>query len=592
MPFIYIDSQGREVKIPSVDALRLRIELGAIGDVTQFHDENSGRWAPAVEHDIYRTLKRELDSLESSGFVAPPPPTPDTPTAAAEDPASPEAGPDAAGAEVPEERADPAEPGSLEPTPPEAATSPPGLPDHEADIDLADPFAMDLGIAPSQAVTPPEEVPDGPAAGDVEDDEDDGFDVSPLWDDEPDLDLEAEGEPPASVGAAGPAPAEPPEAAAPAPEAPTPEPPAPPPPEERLVASAEEELMGSVPPSDGGVGEDSGLTLEPSLAESFDAPPPVDEDPEDVPDWMSDPGEVTVEPLASEPVAADPADSWRAEEELRSEPVSRPRSAPPPRKLTRARSPGAQGVAGLLLLVVVVGAAAVFGWRYLSPLLGGGDPPEPEIALPALDEALVPSFRAMAGGAASEMSAAFLSLPERADIPGEPSQDWLAGIYLANASDYANIPAYWEAVREWVDAARDSEMSAFREALRSEVDASDLSAPDAEAVRNRALTGFQAASTDRQAVYDQLRAVADRALALHEFLLANEAQVVYEPAASGVSRDPVLEAVPATVELGDAMWDRVGAITNAMDALGYLDQIDTDRLLAAFLEKLEASAVR
>ena len=586
MPFIYIDSQDREVKIPSVDALRLRIELGAIKDQTQFHDENTGRWAPAVEHDIFRTLKRELEALESSGFVAPPPPAA---VSVEEETAPREVALEPTAAVATEE-----DPGALEPLSLEDPATLPDLSDEDGgDLDAADPFAMDLGIAPSAPSSPPEAVPSSSEIEDEEDD-DDGYDVGPLWDDEPDLELDAGEDPPTETRGTDGDEAE--ARVAPSDEPATPEASAPQ--EDRFVASAEEELLGSVPSSGGGLVQDSGLTLEPSLAESFDADaasPPPQEDEDDVPSWMSAPAEddgaVPVEPV---PVAAatDAGDSWQAQEELPPTPVARPRTAPPPRKLTRARSPGAQGVAGLVLLVVVVGAAAVFGWGYVSPLLAGGDPPEPEIVLPSLDEALMPRFQAMAGEAASGMSAAFLSLPERAGIPREPSRDWLAGIYLANASDYPNVPAYWGAVRDWVDAARDAEMSAFREALQAEVDASDLQAADAEAVRNRALSGFQAASTQRQVVYDQLRAVADRALSLHEFLLANEAQVVYEPAGSGVSRDPVLEAVPANGALGDAMWGRVGAITNALDALGYLDQIDTDRLLGAFLEKLEASAVR
>jgi hypothetical protein len=540
-----------------------------------------------VEHDIFRTLKRELDALESSGFVAPPPPAP---VPAEEDTASREAGLDATAA-VATEEADPGEPGGPDslashPLAHGDPATPPGLPDDGEDLDPADPFAMDLGIAPSQALSP---IETDVAPVEDEEEDDDGFDVGPLWDDEPDLELEAGEDPSATADPAdetedrGAPRGEPTGAEAPAPQ------------EERFVASAEEELLGSTPSSAGGVVEDSGLTLEPSLAESFDAdaaPLPPPRDPDDVPGWMSDPDEIPAEPAGVPTGSEDAGDPWQAEEELRSDPVPRPRTAPPPRKLTRARSPGAQGVAGLVLLFVVVGAAAIFGWGYVSPLLAGGDAPEPEIALPPLDEALMPRFRAMADEAASGMSAAFLSLPERSQIPREPSQDWLAGIYLANASDYPNVPAYWGAVREWVDAARDAEMRAFREALQEQVDASDLPAVEAEAVRNRALTGFQAASVQRRAVYDQLRAVADRALALHEFLLANEAQVVYEPAGSGVSRDPVLEAVPANGELGDAMWARVGAITNALDALGYLDRIDTDRLLGAFLQKLEASAVR
>jgi hypothetical protein len=190
------------------------------------------------------------------------------------------------------------------------------------------------------------------------------------------------------------------------------------------------------------------------------------------------------------------------------------------------------------------------------------------------------------------MAQDMLTLPERAAIPGDPSEDWLAGAYLAGASQYPGIPEYWQAIAEWVAAARTAENALFREALQAQLDTANLAASDAEAIRDRALAGFQAAASDRRIVYDQMQEVADRALALHEFLLINEDQVSYEPAGSGMSRDPALEAVPATAALGEEMWDRVGAITNAMDALGYLERIDTEQLLAVFLEKLEATAIR
>ena len=38
MRFAYIDSNGNEVPIPSVDALALRIELGAITEETELYD--------------------------------------------------------------------------------------------------------------------------------------------------------------------------------------------------------------------------------------------------------------------------------------------------------------------------------------------------------------------------------------------------------------------------------------------------------------------------------------------------------------------------------------------------------------------------
>ena len=75
MRFVYIDSQGREVPIPTVEALALRIELGAITDTTRFYDPAADLWAPAGEHEIFRSLTRELE-LKSEGFVAPPPATP------------------------------------------------------------------------------------------------------------------------------------------------------------------------------------------------------------------------------------------------------------------------------------------------------------------------------------------------------------------------------------------------------------------------------------------------------------------------------------------------------------------------------------
>ena len=71
MRFAYIDSQGKEVGIPSVEALQLRIELGAIVESTMFYDANADRWALAEEHEIFRTLQREVAQGDEGGFVAP-----------------------------------------------------------------------------------------------------------------------------------------------------------------------------------------------------------------------------------------------------------------------------------------------------------------------------------------------------------------------------------------------------------------------------------------------------------------------------------------------------------------------------------------
>jgi hypothetical protein len=402
-------------------------------------------------------------------------------------------------------------------------------------------------------------------------------------------------------------------------------------PEASFVTSAEDELMGGLESGSGAPTlDEAGLDLEPSLAESFPGPGDGDgwtDDPgwADDPGWVDDPGpevegsappEVEGGAPGREVEGTEELDSlWDSPEDHRPDPESssegaeeteagaaevpeiapsQPRTggAPPQRKLTRARTPGAERVVGVVALVVVLGAVVFFGWRFLSPVLGVGGSGEPEVVLPPLDQELVPRMRQLAGRASGRMAEDMLALPERAAIPEAPSEDWLAGISLAGASQYPNVPDYWNAIGDWVAAARTAENALFREALQAQLDTANLAASDSEAIRDRALAGFQAAGSDRRIVYDQMQEVAERSLVLHEFLLANEDQVTYEPAGTGVSRDPALEAVAATDALGDEMWDMVGAITNAMDALGYLDRIDTERLLAVFLEKLEATAIR
>jgi hypothetical protein len=124
------------------------------------------------------------------------------------------------------------------------------------------------------------------------------------------------------------------------------------------------------------------------------------------------------------------------------------------------------------------------------------------------------------------------------------------------------------------------------------VDAEGLAEIDRALVVERGVAGFQAAARDRSLVYGQLEEVATAALSLHGFLESNEANIDYEPASGGLSRDPILEAVPVNEELGDEMWSRVGDITDALDALGLLDRVTTERLSQVFFEKLAATPIR
>jgi len=663
MSFVYIDSQDREVNIPSVDAVRLRIELGAIKDQTRFFDSNTGKWAPASEHEIYRTLKRQLMEVEQ-GFVAPPPPSVGPGGSAPPEGLAPEveaSKTEAVAVEVDdsddsEEPADANEAeatrsgvqevdsqesrehqvieelegfGDLELVPVDESDEDGASTETEAETNAEVGEDDDLwsGVVPDRGAKhglaeggngpeataeadPSDTVDPSDAEGVVAAEEDRGDG------EKNDAEKNDAGEDAAEEFAAG-------EVRAAA--------------GESFVTSAEDELMSGLDPQGSpSTLDDESIKLEPSLADSFngaeamgsqDFGEPHGDYGESDPDtglaasWAQGQeavGEEAVEeasPPGSEADAFDsvwdsPDDHRRPEPDVEADEASpdpdpfveaigaeeelagaREGSAPPQRKLTKARTPGAERIAGMVALVVVLGAAVFFGWRFLAPALGGPGSGGSAVVMPPLDQELVPRMRQLAGRASERMTEDMLALPERAVVPDEPSEDWLAGIYLARASGYPNVPEYWSAVREWVQVSQISENALFREALRAQLDTANLAASDAEAIRDRALAGFQAAGSDRLIVYNQMLEVAERSIELHQFLLANEDQVTYEPAGSGVSRDPVLEAVPATETLGDDMWERVALITNAMDALGYLDRIDTERIIGVFLEKLEATAI-
>jgi hypothetical protein len=107
----------------------------------------------------------------------------------------------------------------------------------------------------------------------------------------------------------------------------------------------------------------------------------------------------------------------------------------------------------------------------------------------------------------------------------------------------------------------------------------------------RARAGFAAAAPARAQAFDQVDELVDAALALQAFLVANEDNIEYTPAATMTS-DPVLEATPATPQLGDAMADRIGRVTNALDDLDSLGLVTADGLWSAVLRRIQEVGVR
>jgi len=306
-----------------------------------------------------------------------------------------------------------------------------------------------------------------------------------------------------------------------------------------------------------------------------------------MPDWLKNDPEFGDSPVAE--TGAPPAYPTRQDVRERYE-GELPRAAGgsgrrrPPRRSAR---PWGRVAAGLIGVVVVGGA----GWW----LWAGGGPEVLEadtvVEIPAIAPSLQPVFRAANRVAQAELVDSLLRLPARDALAEEPDADWLSGRYMATAGGFDGVRLYWETFGRYEQIMRAREEEIFLKTLASALDTIPLPGDDRAAVEARALAIFRATSPEREAVYAQLRAVVDAALSLHLFLEQNEDNIVHEPA-GGLSRDPVLEAVPTTKALGDEIWNRVADITSALDALGFLDRVTTERLLDVFFAKLDGVVTR
>ncbi len=108
----------------------------------------------------------------------------------------------------------------------------------------------------------------------------------------------------------------------------------------------------------------------------------------------------------------------------------------------------------------------------------------------------------------------------------------------------------------------------------------------------RADSGFVAARDGRYEVYNLMDDLLNAALDLHIFLVESEDRIAYEPTSAGVSRDPVLEAVPDTEVLGDQMWGLVNGITDALADLGTLDRVTRERLFSVLFDRMRRAGIQ
>jgi hypothetical protein len=577
MRFAYIDSNGNEVPIPSVDALALRIELGAISENTELYDAQADQWGPAHTHEIFRTLSRVAGDDE--GFVAPPPVVP--PPAMDESDRESESvveDESVAGADELPATADDlgltlAQLSAEEEDDEPEGDAAPGV--AELDVDLAtpsEPIEADGGSTLLDMSAPaPAEAP----GGGVEDEGSaDGFDFGDLAGGlELESTSETSGEPP---------PADPMESS------------------DGDFSDGElaSDFGGGDPTPDfsGGmeletpmefeaagldVGADGSLELETPMSEfSPDAPPAWMEP--DGPD--TDVGDVMDFSSVGSESAGDGASD---DVPLRERRTPRNKPSPPKHRGQRSLAGPIVGVVSLLAL----GVGAYVGWPLLSARLGGSaDPEVPPVFIPDIPEELMPEMRSVAQAA---FAATFEDVRRRwaASSPvTAPSSDWLSGVYLANASQFGNVEAFWDGMTELLDGVRAIDLATFDSAYRAELRSRAVESTDAAVMRESADSSFVAAEPARSETYGLVETLIDAALKLHIFLAANEANIEYVPA-STITTDPVLEANPATPELRSAMEGMLDEVTGALAALNHLELVTAESLWGTLLARVQESGL-
>jgi hypothetical protein len=552
MRFAYIDSNGNEVPIPSVDALALRIELGAISEETQLYDAHADQWGPAHTHEIFHSLSRSTGG--DSGFVAPPPVAPSPvaePSSVAEHPAATESpSPDHDGGAPEREPSS----GDVEEDPDTAF----GLTLTESDGPAATrPGADDMDLTPGDAFLGPTdelpilgEAPDGPGTFDFG-----GMDGA--------LEVEGafmEGPSPSGLG------------------------------------------PGSPTESEGGDTRDAGGGMELEATAHFGAgTDDLDEDssldleaplstfrPEVAPAWMDHEDEA-VPGGVMDFSSVGSAGAEDTDEDVPLRDRRTPRNKPSAPKLRRRRNLAGPIIGVVALLAVGVGGYVA--WPVLRATLAARGAPEGSpVTIPEIPEALQPRMRSLAESAFAAIYADVRRDWVTSNPVQAPPREWLAGIYLANAGDFDEVEEFWDGMAEYLTAVRTIDLVTFDAAYAAQAAVQGVTGNDEAVMRERADSGFVAAADARHRTYTTVQTLIEAAIGLHRFLVANEAQIEYVPA-STVTTDPVLEADAPPV-IRDAMEELIDEVTRALGALGYREQVTASGLWSTVLADIQEVGIQ
>ncbi len=224
---------------------------------------------------------------------------------------------------------------------------------------------------------------------------------------------------------------------------------------------------------------------------------------------------------------------------------------------------------GWVALVVVVG-----GLVAARGMLGGDGETPSEVGSaidtgppPAANPELEAQIREAEGSAFQDMILAMDSLRNVHEVAGGP-RDWLSGRYLATASEFSDVAEYWQRYRAYVEELQTRDEELFRRGFVARLERSGLDGAVLSMRLARATEEFRDSGAARDSVYNAMDGMARAALDLHSLLVQREDDITYTPVRPGVvSRDPVLEAVPADTALRSEIWAILDRLFTHMDVV-------------------------
>jgi hypothetical protein len=248
-----------------------------------------------------------------------------------------------------------------------------------------------------------------------------------------------------------------------------------------------------------------------------------------------------------------------------------------------------------VVLLMAVGVGGYVGWPMVRAMLAERSAPErPAVVMPIIPEELLPQMRSIAASAIASVVSEVSQATLLADAPIEPHDDWLAGVYLGNASQYTNIEVFWSSMDALMEGMRAAEWQVYHDKFVELVEQEGVTAEAAGQITERADSGFVAAQAQRSQAYTEMETLVVAALDLHDFLLQNEAAIEFRPgvaSASDPTVDPVLE-ISASAVLRGRMLEMFDDITSALDGLGSLDRVTRERLVAALAARLQQVGIQ